>query len=761
VWTRYVVKMATGAGKTKVLSLLLAWCFFHKTYEADSDLARNFLIIAPNVIVFERLKEDFDGLEVFYNDPVLPDNGFEGQNWREDFQLDVHLQDDVAAHDPTGNIFLTNIHRIYDRDETPPSADDENTMDYFLGGKPPADLTSDGLRVGEIVRDIDELVILNDEAHHVHDKKLAWFKAIEDVHNNLVQKGSELSLQLDVTATPKDSNGNIFVQTICNYPLVEAIHQNVVKHLVVPDPPSRGKLQEKESSKFTERYQEYINLGYEEWLKVYPEHKDLGKKAVLFVMADNTKNCDEVADYLATLPNLSEDEILTIHTNKDGSLSSAKNKQDYIDELRKASNQIDSWESPYKVIVSVLMLREGWDVQNVTTVVGLRPFSADSNILPEQALGRGLRRMYRGLEEGVEEKLSVVGTDGFMDFVEGIQREGVELEEAAMNRRSEPQMPTKIEIDRDNEKKDIDKLNIKIPVLTPRLQRAYKNLEQLDPSSFDNKKFPAKEYSKKERKEISFWDIEKEEISHTTELNDLMPDWRNVIGYLTNKIRKDMRLRTGHEVLYPKVQKFIEEHLFEKKVDLSDPNTIRNLSELEVQQTIYIEFRKAINELTIEDTGSAEVQNHISIKETSPFITKQQEAVHASKSVFNKIVGDSHFELEFASWLDEKEDIISFAKNFLAVNFKIDYQKEDGDLSNFYPDFLVKVSDKEVWIVETKGREDLDDVRKMKRLEQWCKDVNKAQDKVTFSSLYVKQDQWDNLERSPESFEQLVKLFKG
>ena len=106
-WPRYVLKMATGAGKTKVLSLLIAWSYFHKTYEPDSTLSRNFLLIAPNIIVLDRLRADFDGLNIFFGDPILPDNGFEGRNWRDDFQVTLHIQDEVRAHPPTGNIFLT------------------------------------------------------------------------------------------------------------------------------------------------------------------------------------------------------------------------------------------------------------------------------------------------------------------------------------------------------------------------------------------------------------------------------------------------------------------------------------------------------------------------------------------------------------------------------------------------------------------------------------------------------------------------------
>lgn len=105
-WRRFVVKMATGSGKTKVLSLVLAWSYFHKLYEPGSALARNFLVIAPNIIVLDRLYRDFRGLRIFFADPVLPDNGFDDRNWRDDFQLRLHVQDQVRVTAPTGNVFL-------------------------------------------------------------------------------------------------------------------------------------------------------------------------------------------------------------------------------------------------------------------------------------------------------------------------------------------------------------------------------------------------------------------------------------------------------------------------------------------------------------------------------------------------------------------------------------------------------------------------------------------------------------------------------
>ena len=242
-WLRLVIKMATGSGKTKVMSLLIAWSYFHKIYEADSNLARNFLLIAPNIIVLDRIYSDFEGLKIFFHDPVLPENGFEGQNWKDDFQLTLHLQDNIGLVRKTGNIFLTNIQRIYSSKDKLPSLEDENTMDYFLGDKPVLKTTDTKVNLGEIVRDIDELMVLNDEAHHIHDERLAWFKAIEDINNKMKMKGSSLSIQVDVTATPKHDNGGIFVQTISDYPLVEAIAQDVVKHPVLPDQASRAKLQ--------------------------------------------------------------------------------------------------------------------------------------------------------------------------------------------------------------------------------------------------------------------------------------------------------------------------------------------------------------------------------------------------------------------------------------------------------------------------------------------------------------------------------------
>ena len=757
-WRRFVVKMATGSGKTKVLSLALAWSFYHKLYEPDSQLARNFLVITPNIIVLDRIYKDFQGLRIFFEDPVLPDNGVDGHNWRDDFQLTLHRQDEVNITRPTGNIFLTNIHRVYSGEDIPPSPDDENTMDYFLGKRPTGATTDSKVDLGMIVRDIDELMVLNDEAHHIHDPRMAWFKSIEDIHNRLLQKGGSLALQVDTTATPRHNNGAIFVQTVADYPLVEAISQNVVKHPVLPDAPSRARLSERQSAKYTEKYADYIDLGVIEWRKAYIEHEKVGKKAILFVMTDDTRNCDDVAEYLeGRYPDL-KGSVLVIHTKNNGEISevqSGKAKEE-LEGLRKQANEIDDAGNPYKAIISVMMLKEGWDVKNVTTIVGLRAYSAKSNILPEQTLGRGLRKMYPG---GTEEYVSVVGTNAFMDFVESIQAEGVVLERKAMGEGTAPKTPLVVEIDKENDKKDIDALDIEIPVLTPRVYREYKNLNDLDVAALGHRRVACLQFSEEEQREIVFKDITNGEITHTTILDTAgVADYRSVIGYFAQTVMKELRLVSGYDVLYGKVKAFVQDELFDRPVELESPNTLRNLSEPATTKMLIESFKKAINALTVQDKGNAEIRDTIKLRQTRPFIAKDQGYLVPKKSVFNRIIGDSQLELRFAGFIEDCSDVLSYAKNYLAVHFKLDYVNSDGDISNYYPDFLVKLTDGRIVVVETKGQEDLDVPLKVQRMRQWCEDINGMQSDVIYDFVYVDEEGFKKYE--PKLFADLLAGFR-
>ena len=149
------------------------------------------------------------------------------------------------------------------------------------------------------------------------------------------------------------------------------------------------------------------------------------------------------------------------------------------------------------------------------------------------------------------------------------------------------------------------------------------------------------------------------------------------------------------------------------------------------------------------------MRGSIHIGKTRPFLVKEQAYLVPKKSVFNKIVGDFGFELEMAGFLDGCNDIVSFVKNSQSTNFRIEYQNADGSIANYYPDFIVKRTEAEIWIVETKGREDLDDPLKWERLQQWCADAT-AHDEAgrKFHALFVRQEDWEAHKLT--SFGQLV-----
>jgi type III restriction enzyme len=751
-WLRLVIKQATGTGKTKVLSLLIAWCYFHKEFNENSELSKNFLLLAPNTIVLDRLKSDIEGLSIFNKDPIIPPNQFEGKNWN--FYPKVHIQDNISSLSKNGNIFLTNIQRFVSRGE---QAEENNSIDFFLGEKPVLKTSDNKVLVKDVVNNLDDVVVLNDEAHHVHDKKLAWNKTIEKINNSLIQKNSKLSLQIDVTATPKHQNGNIFVQTVSDYPLVEAIAQRVVKSPILPDEASRGKLEEKTSSKFSERYRDYIDLGFTVWEQDYHNHKKLGKKALLFIMVDDTKNCDDVKDYLENTYPILKNSTFVIHTNKEGKIDegNSSKSQKELQVLRELANKVDNENNNIKAVVSVLMLKEGWDVKNVTTVVGLRPFVATSNILPEQALGRGLRRMYFG--QDVSEELNVVGTEAFLDFVESIKSEGVILEKKSMGKDSEPSGPTIIEIDK---KKNINELDIEIPILSPRILREYKNLEELDVDGFKFESAKIKEFTAEEQKNIIFREIIDEKVVKEVKMrDDININATSIISFFTKTIMTELRLYGGQDILYGKIKIFLQEKLFNQKVDLENPNIARNLSETNVRYTIRETLKKYINKLTVVDTGTTEVQNYIKVSNQKTFsVPKTKEYLPAKKSIFNKIVGDSHFELQFAGFLDAAVDVKKFIKNYMQLNFKMTYINYEGGISNYYPDFVIHLNNNERFIVETKGAENLNDPRKIERLKHWCEDATQATGKI-YKHLYVRQEDWDSLGLTPNSFEEIIPIF--
>jgi len=370
--------------------------------------------------------------------------------------------------------------------------------------------------------------------------------------------------------------------------------------------------------------------------------------------------------------------------------------------------------------------------------------------------------MYFGRDD-IDEYVSVIGTPAFMDFVESIKGEGVLLEKRLMGGNSKPISPMVIEVDKENGKKDIEKLDIEIPVMTPRIQREYKNLADLDVANFGNEKVAVKTFTEQEKREIVFKDVVAEEMHHTTILTgDIEPNYQSVVGFFAQAIMREMRLFGCYDILFGKVKDFIGNHMFEQSVDLTDLNVLRNLSEVEYIKLIKDVFKRAINELTVQDKGDTEIKNYIKVSEARPFVVNDKAFLIPQKSVFNRIVGDSNFELEFSAFLEKCDDITSFAKNFEnkeANALRIEYKNSEGFIANYYPDFFVKVDDKTIYIVETKGREEEDDKIKFDRLVKWCEDVNVRQSRVAYKALYVKQEAYED--NTVKNFDELVRIHQS
>lgn len=418
-WPKYCFKMATGSGKTFVMALAIVWQYFNRFFRTDNGCryTSKFLLIAPNLIVLDRLNEDFADNIIFRKLPFIP------PEWEADFDLQLIYQSQVAAEHAFGTLYLTNWHQLQEeRLEEPANALHEAIGPYVMKGHP---LTRVDLR--EALSRYDDLMVLNDEAHHVHTDELKWAEAIAYCHATSVNRGQPgLVMQLDFSATPYTGSGEakrFFPHIIYDYPLAAAIRDRVVKRPKIgeiehaPEPVTRD---------YVRRNQLQIDTGIEVFRQFQRDLAKSGRKPVLFVMTDETKNADKVGKYLEERHHL---KTLVIHTDKAGVITKKG-----LDEAREAARTIDTNE--YRAIVSVMMLKEGWDVKNVCVIVPLRSY--ESAILAEQTLGRGLRRMSPA---GVdwEEKLIVIDHPRFRDLWHAeIQNEDLDIEITEVRRVYEP-----------------------------------------------------------------------------------------------------------------------------------------------------------------------------------------------------------------------------------------------------------------------------------------------------------------------------------
>lgn len=708
---RYAFKIATGAGKTEVMTLAIVWSYFNRTLTRGErgDTAKvfsdNFLIIAPNVIVYERLERDFAGNKIFYERPLIP------PEWRSQWQMKVIKRGDSALPDPSGNLFLVNIQQIYEsrEEEWTPG----NAVDAILGRPPRQDLASYQPTMLERIKRLDSLLVLNDEAHHVHDDDLQWNRTLLALHDNIKARGrGGLALWLDFSATPKTQAGTFFPWIIADYPLAQAIEDQIVKAPLIVHRVDRADPEHVTKDNVVQAYHDWIAVAVERWKAHSKAYRPVGQKPVLFVMAERTAYADVIAEHIRRAARLKPEEVLVIHTDTAGNITKAD-----LARARDAARDVDKPSSAIKVIVSVLMLREGWDVKNVSVILGLRPFTARAAILPEQAVGRGLRLM-PDIGPDRRQTLEVIGTEAFELFVRQLEHEGVGIDTV-----SDPPPPP-ITIYPVLEKTQYD---IALPLTKPRYIHEYRNLGQLDPLSLPPiwvADVLAEEYAIAIQMDFATTGTPVHaEIVHPERLllsQDFLRD-------MANEVSRRLQLNGHFAELYSIVKRYVQARCFGMAIDLESEDMRRRLRDPYLQEGIAAFLSRQIAELATVERAIEFEDAAFRLSQTTPFTWRRQH-VTCQRTIFFACATFNDLETRFAQFLDQAPDILRFAALAESyTRFRVDYLSQNGAIRFYYPDFVAvqQTAAGEVnWIIETKGREDENVAHKTASIEAWCEKIS-------------------------------------
>jgi type III restriction enzyme len=398
----------------------------------------------------------------------------------------------------------------------------------------------------------------------------------------------------------------------------------------------------------------------------------------------------------------------------------------------------------------VLMLREGWDVQNVTVVVGLRPYTAQANILPEQTIGRGLRLMFRGSGVGYQERVDIIGNQPFLKFVEDLEKlEGLTLDT--------------FQVDKDKLKIDIimpvpekQAVDIAIPELSPTLDRKTSLAEAIaaiNVMEFDTRVLPIKP-NEKDIKKFIYEGIDALENKKLFERVYEIPAAQTpeeVIGYYARLIAQHIKLPSQFATIAPKVRDFFAYKAFGKEINLSDSVVIQAMSTNLASFIVTQAFEKVLRQQILEEIQPTLLNEAKKLSATPPFPFSRL-LLESDKTVFNYVACDNEFEYKFAKFLNPAEEIIAFAKLPEQFGFSIQYTDSRANIRHYYPDFVVRLQDGQHWLIETKGREDIEVALKDEAARYWCENATELTD-TDWQYLKVLQSAFEKLE--PNDFQEL------
>ncbi len=735
----YAFKMATGSGKTYVMALSIVWQFFNYKKENRGDYTSKCLLIAGEKnVIYDRLTRDFKDGRIFRELPLIP------PEWQEEFDLKVILKEDPIHIIPESVLFLTNIQQLEERKRREV---ERYVNDVLAIEEVKRHNIYQENRIKEVLTTCPHIMILKDEAHHIYSFERAWKRILLDLHQNLkTQYSKGINMELDFSATPKTETGALFPWIIVDFTLKEAIEMNIVKL------PLKGILKDAKeiaSKKAVERYRAWIDAGIRRWREYKEKLKPLNKKPILFFQCPENKEADEIFNYLnSAVPDL-RNKVLLIHTDSTGEVK--KSDLPKAREFAKNIDDPDPEKNPYEAIVSTLMLNEGWDVRNVNVIVGLRPYTSERRILPEQVIGRGLRKMFPEEDANVEKSintLEVIGPPGLTDILKELEaQEGIRFAEFETERAINL---TTIFVDENKLNKEIE-----IPILSPRIIIREFLLEEVEIDKLPSLSIPL-ENKILEMEYVAVDMLKGMEVIRRKWDLPVPQDSKSVIAYYTDQILRQLKIGRAFATFYPLVKKYVIEKLFTERVDLADPRVLYKLSSPEVQERLINLFIEKFKDMTFIER-EPERTDFIKLQDTRPFVWSKL-VYPANKCIFNYVPCDNDFEVEFSEFLDRADDVCAFCKIVPRIHFFIEYRDADGNLRLYYPDFVILTTKNEYWIVETKGREDVDVRHKDKRAKLWCEDATKLT-KRKWSFRRIDQDDFKSYKFN--SLGELILTLKG
>ena len=369
------------------------------------------------------------------------------------------------------------------------------------------------------------------------------------------------------------------------------------------------------------------------------------------------------------------------------------------------------------------MLREGWDVQNVTVVVGLRPYTSTANILPEQAIGRGLRLMFRG--QSYAEHVDIIGNKAFLSFIDDLEKlEELQLDTFDVGKDKlkilaiAPQLPEKAAYD------------LSIPQLSPLLARKKsltEEIDSLDVMSFRFSPYPLpRKPSDKDIQKFQYQAFDIITLEKLFEREYAIKDAQRpdeIVSYYAKLIATNLKLPSQFSALAPKLWDFFQNRAFGTTVNMEDPTIVRAMNHRIAGYVVLDVFGKALKEKIIEQLEPVIEGEERKLSATEPFAFSRS-VLEARKCVFNLVPCDNDFEYEFAKFLESAKDVLAFAKLPQQFGFSIEYTDNNANLRYYYPDFVVKTKSNEMWLVETKGQGPVEVAFKDRAARLWCENAS-------------------------------------